>query len=372
MIDTMEKADVAAAETSALATINALVPAKVFSPGGIDTLLTTLETEVRANVVTLDISTAKGRKAIASLAYKVARSKTALDDMGKDLAGEWKRLAGLVDADRRALRERLEALQTEVRAPLDAFEAADARRIADHEAALSAIEAYANTEGMTAEAINERIWSLPAPSDRPWQEFAVRAERAIQTTQQALLQAHRDAVQREVEAAETEAAREREAALIAAENEARRIEHEAQIAANARAVALIEAEQAAERDRQAAALALAEAEARVETERVAAARAAEKAEADRIAAAAEAERQQQAAVERERKRQDDIAKAALAETARRERNAAHRKRIHGEILADMTLAIASIGMPPDDAAVLLKLVISAVARDEIRHVNVSY
>ncbi len=38
-----------------------------------------------------DIDTRKGRKAIASLAAKVARSKTYLDGLGKDLVAGWKR-----------------------------------------------------------------------------------------------------------------------------------------------------------------------------------------------------------------------------------------------------------------------------------------
>jgi hypothetical protein len=325
----------------ALVAVAALVPAQVFAPGGVDALLTSLEAEVRAQAGTLDASTPKGRKAVASLAYKVAQSKTALDDMGKDLAVEWKRMAGLVDADRRLLRDRLDTLKAEVRAPLDAFEAEEARRIADHEAAIAAIEALANTEWMTAEAINERIWSLPTPSDRPWQEFAVRAERAIEATRDKLVEAHRAAVRREADAAR-----------VAAENEARRLEHEARIAANARAVALMEAEQQAALEREAAARAIAEAEAKARAAEVAA----------------------EQAVARERKRQQDDAQAAADEAARRERHAAHRQRIHREALHDMMTAAAgaqttaSVGMLES----LSKAIITAIAKSEIRHVTITY
>lgn len=38
-----------------------------------------------AKSIVLDASTAEGRKEIASVAYKIARSKTALDEMGKEL-----------------------------------------------------------------------------------------------------------------------------------------------------------------------------------------------------------------------------------------------------------------------------------------------
>jgi hypothetical protein len=345
---------------SALATIATLVPAKVFAPGGIDTLLTGLEAEVRAKAAPLqDISTEKNRKAIASLAYKVARSKTALDEMGKELGAEWKRRAGLVDADRRALRERLDALKAEVTAPLDRYEAEDTARITAHEAALAEIEALAETAGMTAAAVNERIWSVPTPSDRSWQEFQVRAERTIEWVQATLMTAHAEAMRREAQEAEVAAARAVEAARIAAENEAARIANEARIAANARAIAIIEADARAERERQAAALAIAAAEAKT----AAAMHAADRAEAD----AAEA-------VEAERRRVAGIEAAEAAEAERRARSVAHRKRINGDILADMRAAMGDAEPRPDDAVLdtLMKRIIGAIARGEIRHVTLAY
>ncbi|OCS62006.1 hypothetical protein BBZ50_02590 [Escherichia coli] len=47
-----------------------------------------------------DITTAKGRKEIASLAYKVAQTKTYLDGLGKDLVAELKEIPKLIDANR--------------------------------------------------------------------------------------------------------------------------------------------------------------------------------------------------------------------------------------------------------------------------------
>ena len=55
----------------------------VFVPGGVDSILERIFAEARSTP--RDISTPAGRDAIKSLAYKVARSKTALDDMGKKL-----------------------------------------------------------------------------------------------------------------------------------------------------------------------------------------------------------------------------------------------------------------------------------------------
>ena len=53
---------------------------------GLDPLIERIAAEVRAHVP--DLTTAKGRDAIKSLAYKVARSKTMLDDAGKLKAAE--------------------------------------------------------------------------------------------------------------------------------------------------------------------------------------------------------------------------------------------------------------------------------------------
>lgn len=357
----------------ALATVTTLVPTVVFAPGGVDKLLTALETDVRTQAGKLrDISQPKNRKAIASLAYKVARSKTALDDMGKDLGAEWKRLAGLVDADRKSLRDRLDALKAEVSAPLDRYEAEEAQRKADHEAAIVAIQALADTAGMTAEQIAERMWSMPSLDDRAWQEYAYRAETAMTEVVAALTKAHDDAVQREAAEAEAAAAHAAEAARIAEANEAARLAHEAQIAENARAVAIMEADAKAERERQAAALALAEAEAKTAAALKAAEDAAKQAEADKVAAAAKAEADAAAAVEAERRRVAAEAAAEAAEAARRETSKAHRKRINAQVLADMHMAIKDIELPAETAAAVLKAVIIAIALQKVRHVSIDY
>ncbi|EGT6367902.1 cell envelope biogenesis protein TolA, partial [Escherichia coli] len=50
-----------------------------------------------------DITTAKGRKEIAYLAYKVAQTKTYLDGLGKDLVAELKEIPKLIDANRKTV-----------------------------------------------------------------------------------------------------------------------------------------------------------------------------------------------------------------------------------------------------------------------------
>jgi colicin import membrane protein len=76
----------------------------------------------------VDLTTEKGRKAIASMAYKVARTKTALDEFGKKLNEDARKQISAVDEARRRVRERLDALRDQVRQPLTDWEEAEERR----------------------------------------------------------------------------------------------------------------------------------------------------------------------------------------------------------------------------------------------------
>jgi colicin import membrane protein len=179
-----------------------LTPAVLFAPGGVESILGKIEAEVRA--AHTDISTVGGRKEIASLAYKVARSKTALDDMGKQLVDEWKKKAAVVDAERRTIRERLDALKDEVRKPLTDWEDAEKNRIADHEQALARLASATHFDAIepTAAEINARLDSLRDLMQRDWQEFAKRADET-RTTVETQLKAKLVAQQkREAERAE--------------------------------------------------------------------------------------------------------------------------------------------------------------------------
>ena len=91
----------------------------------LDPLIEAIEKEARSLVP--DLSTKKGRDAIASMAHKVARSKTYIDNAGKDLVAELKALPKQIDESRRLVRERLDALKDEVRRPLTEWEAEQER-----------------------------------------------------------------------------------------------------------------------------------------------------------------------------------------------------------------------------------------------------
>lgn len=80
---------------------------------------------IKEQVDSLDLSieTNKDRSNVASVAYKIARSKTFLDNLGKDLKAEAQAEVKSIDSVRKAMREDLEALQLEVREPLNKYEA---------------------------------------------------------------------------------------------------------------------------------------------------------------------------------------------------------------------------------------------------------
>jgi colicin import membrane protein len=99
-----------------------------------------IESEVRSFVP--DLSTATGRKEIASLAYRVSQSKTALDGLGKDLVTDWKSKSKAVDNERKMIRDRLDALRDEVRKPLTDWEEAEKARIEGERLAKDVADAY--------------------------------------------------------------------------------------------------------------------------------------------------------------------------------------------------------------------------------------
>lgn len=119
-----------------------------------------------------DTSTAKGRAAIASLAYKVAQTKTYLDGLGKDLVSEMKKLPAVVDESRRNMRDKLDALKDEVRQPLTDWEAEQAKIEAEKKAAAEALALAAEVEHC-----HELALLMNAEHDRAKEQARIEAER---------------------------------------------------------------------------------------------------------------------------------------------------------------------------------------------------
>jgi len=86
-----------------------------------------------------DLSTEAGRKKTASLAAKIAKVKTRVDSIGKDLVSGWKEKAKAVDASRKSMRDQMDELKVQARQPLTEWENAENARIEKHTSALSRI-----------------------------------------------------------------------------------------------------------------------------------------------------------------------------------------------------------------------------------------
>lgn len=302
--------------------INAL---ELFSEKNLDSLLARIREETATFVP--DLSTATSRKEIASLAYKVARSKTTIDDAGKALVADWKKKSAEVDAARKKARDYLDALRDEVRKPLDDWEA-EQERIAREK-----LEAAERERQAIAEAARIEI-------ERREAEIAAR-EAAVA------------ALEREVA---------EQAARAKAEQE--RTEREERIRAEAAERAKREAAEAiarAEREK-------VEAERRAETERLAAIERARQAEIEAERRQAEAVRQaeQRAADEAarlERERAAELARVK-AENERLAADAQHHRTINNEAKQ----GFIDLGVPEEMA---LDIVI-AIASGEIPHVKLHY
>ena len=310
----------------------------------LDPLIEAIEKEARSLVP--DVTTKKGRDAIASMAHKVARSKTYIDNAGKDLVAELKALPKQIDESRRIARERLDALKDEVRRPLTEWEAEQERIKAEeamnalHAEALVMNENIDLQRAIQYEADHEMALLMNKDFDREQAEKKAEAERQRiareeEIKRQAEEKAKREAAekaQREIDAA---AAREREAILAKERAERERIEAQQRAELEQR-----EAAERAEREKQAA----------VESER----RKAQE-EADRIRR--EAEQREQARLAEEKRKAD--------EQARREADVKHRKTVGTEIVKAL---LANTSLSRDQAIEVL----TAIKDGNIPHTGVSY
>jgi hypothetical protein len=219
------------------------------------------EIRAKALLIPVDISTDKGRKSCASIALKIAKSKTFLDDCGKSLVEGQKKEIKKIDDLRKMIRDGLDAFKEEYRKPLTEFEEREEKRQADFQARIKALREV--RPASTAAEILEQMQAFGVFNRDGWDEFAEPAAMAHATGAGILFEAHTAAEKREAEAIELARLRKE-----AAENEARqreeKIRREAEergrIEAERKAVADLEA---ANRRAAAAEIAQRQAEARV-------------------------------------------------------------------------------------------------------------
>ena len=93
--------------------------------GGINSIIEQITTQAREKARNLDAETPKGRKELASIAYSVSKTKTWLDEQGKNFVSEAKSKIKVVDNERKAVRDQLDLLRDEIRKPVTDFEDAE-------------------------------------------------------------------------------------------------------------------------------------------------------------------------------------------------------------------------------------------------------
>ncbi|HCC8495807.1 TPA: hypothetical protein MM324_000087 [Klebsiella pneumoniae] len=310
----------------------------IYVENGLDSFLE----KIRAGVNEVpDLSTAKGRARIASLAAQVSRSKTAVEKPGRDYLKRLKEQPKVVEAELRRFVTECDQLRDEVRRPLTEWEDAEKARteaLQQRLVDLRALSDVIDTAGNYLPSADIQARILEAKSvvlDDSWQERAAEAGVAKDSTIQQLEASLVIAQKREHEAAELDRLRkeaEEKARLEREENIRREAAEQAKRDTEAKAQAEIDA--AARRESEARA-----ATERAERERI---EAQQKAEREAKAAAEKAEQEKNAAIAAERRRQEEAESARLAEQkriaeeeARRAADKEHRRSINRQAIADL-------------------------------------
>ncbi|CAB3959416.1 hypothetical protein LMG7053_05914 [Achromobacter ruhlandii] len=333
-------------------------------PGGLDPWLDKIRAEVTGHAP--DLKTKKGRDAIASLAFKVRKVKTALDGIGKEQVDRLKEIPKKIDAERKRMRETLDALADEVRAPLDQWEQAEEARQQRHQQGIEWFRLRADeNRDLDADELRATIADVQARAvDESWEEFEPEAHRVKARALEALQQALAAREKHDADQAELAELRRKQA-------EQDQKDRDARIAQEAADKAKREAEEKASADK-------AEAERReleLKLQAEQAEKAAAQAKADKLAAEQRAEQDRLAAIEREKqavedarqaeiKRQADAKAAEEAEAARREADKVHKGKVNRAALD----AFVAGGMPEDCA----KQAVTLIAKGLIPNIRITY
>lgn len=285
-----------------------------------------------------DVTTAKGRARIASLAASASRSKTAIEKPGREYLRHLKEQPKIIEAELRRFVIECDEIRDETRRPLTEWEA--------------------EQERLAAEAAYAAMWQEAHEMDA--RITAERAAKKESDHEMALLM--NDAFDRDAKAKADEVERLRKA-------------HEEFITQQAAEKAKREVEEKAKRDIEAA-------EQREREAKLAQERAEQKAEQDKKDAAAKAEREKQDAiaaeklkaqeeaerVQREAKQKEDARlaeeKRVADEAAKRAADVEHRRTINRQAVADL---IAN-GLPEDCA----QKCVAAIAKNLISSVRITY
>lgn len=301
-----------------------------------DEYISNLIADIRQKALSVvgDVNTVKGRGVYISMASTVRRTKTAIDEAGKNLVAEMKKRPALVDASRKKVRDALDELAVEIRRPATEWEA-EQERIKAEEAA----RVKAENDRKQFESDHEIALLMNDAFDREAKAKAEELERQRIAHEEELKRQAEEKAKREAEekaAVELAAAQKREADAIAAKAQAELLAKQAQERAEQEAK---EAAEKAEREKQ---------------EAIAAEQRKAQEEADRIKREAE---EKEAARLAEEKRIADEAAARAADVE-------HRRAIN----AAAVQSLIEQGIPDDWA----KACVVAIARGKVTATTINY
>lgn len=321
-----------------------LTPQKIFSFGGSAIIIRILR-EIALEDYKPDVHTEKGRDAISSRSYKVARSKTFLDKVRVKLKEEYMEKIKPIDSEGKKIRDAMEALQEEIKKPLTEWEDEQARIKAEKEAKIlkdleDARLAKEAEEKAKLEAEKAELARKQAEFDRKQAEFKAQQD-AINAENARKAKEEQDRI---------DAEKAKETARLKAEADAKA---KAEFEENARKQAEAKAKADAEK-------AIKEANERAEKAK----RDAEKAIAD-AKAKADKEAQDKADKEaKELKAKVDEEARLKAEHEKRQADIAHRGNIMGQTKEDLM----KLGLDEE----LAKKVVKAIVAGGVRNVKLTF
>lgn len=307
-----------------------------------------------------DTSTASGRKEIAAIAYKVTRTKTAIDAAGKKLNEEARAQINAVDASRRKIRDELDALAEEVRRPLTEWEEVEKRRATRAKEILETVIALGNSAPSDdSQEIRDRITELGTvyvDPDIMGDDYDQAT--AAQTESLAHLNAHLDrALKAEADAAEL--------ARLRAENEEReRLARESAEKEEAERLAKERADRDAAEQKAREERAANAAREKVEREAKEAIERAEREKAEAVAKAEAEARAVREAAEREHRQREVEAKRIADEQAARDADKAHRS----AVMKAAKKAVMAQGADEETA----KKIVLAIVAGEVPNVTLRF
>ncbi|HDL8512119.1 TPA: hypothetical protein PXR53_003374 [Yersinia enterocolitica] len=282
-----------------------------------------------------DVSTAKGRARIASLAASASRSKTAIEKPGREYLRHLKEQPKIIEAELRRFVIECDEIRDETRRPLTEWEAEQDRLRQEAEAKKKAEQLAAEIE-----VAHEMALLMNDAFDRDAKAKAEEVERLRKAHEEFIVQQAAEKAKRETEEKakrDIEAAEQRERDAKLAQERAEREKREATELAERNRIA---AEQKAEREKQ------------------------EAIAAEKLKAQQEAER-----VQRETKQKEDARlaeeKRVADEAAARAANEAHRKIIGTAVVNGL---IEYAGLTREQAIATLK----ALINNQIPHTDIHY